>query len=121
MATKSGVRRTAQRVNGADGIDSTTMLRVLAAVQRGDFSARMPAGSSSSARKVAAALNAVIESNQGLEREIRRFSRSIGKEGQVKHAALVRFDDGVERRSEEHTSELQSLTNLVCRLLLEKK
>src|SRR5262249_58606117 len=28
------------------------------------------------------------------------------------------FQDG---RSEEHTSELQSLTNLVCRLLLEKK
>src|SRR5258706_6700871 len=26
-----------------------------------------------------------------------------------------------ENRSEEHTSELQSLTNLVCRLLLEKK
>src|SRR5258706_2095105 len=25
------------------------------------------------------------------------------------------------RRSEEHTSELQSLTNLVCRLLLEKR
>src|SRR5437016_6541223 len=31
--------------------------------------------------------------------------------GQFVHAA----------RSEEHTSELQSLTNLVCRLLLEKK
>src|SRR5438093_3031857 len=29
--------------------------------------------------------------------------------------------DGERRRSEEHTSELQSLTNLVCRLLLEKK
>src|SRR5438093_6620858 len=28
---------------------------------------------------------------------------------------------GRDRRSEEHTSELQSLTNLVCRLLLEKK
>src|SRR5437016_12024345 len=28
---------------------------------------------------------------------------------------------GVLERSEEHTSELQSLTNLVCRLLLEKK
>src|SRR5258706_8403550 len=27
----------------------------------------------------------------------------------------------VAERSEEHTSELQSLTNLVCRLLLEKK
>src|SRR3989344_2898974 len=28
---------------------------------------------------------------------------------------------GYERRSEEHTSELQSHVNLVCRLLLEKK
>src|SRR5438093_8730678 len=28
---------------------------------------------------------------------------------------------GLVLRSEEHTSELQSLTNLVCRLLLEKK
>src|SRR5262249_62392455 len=28
---------------------------------------------------------------------------------------------GQQQRSEEHTSELQSLTNLVCRLLLEKK
>src|SRR2546422_3344843 len=31
------------------------------------------------------------------------------------------FDDGVEVRSEEHTSELQSRLHLVCRLLLEKK
>src|SRR5258707_11556877 len=30
-------------------------------------------------------------------------------------------DDGIERRSEEHTSELQSRQYLVCRLLLEKK
>src|SRR5258706_8621534 len=30
-------------------------------------------------------------------------------------------EGGLEKRSEEHTSELQSLTNLVCRLLLEKK
>src|SRR5258706_3695103 len=34
--------------------------------------------------------------------------------------AGVRRSSG-SRRSEEHTSELQSLTNLVCRLLLEKK
>src|SRR2546426_5963736 len=30
-------------------------------------------------------------------------------------------DHGVRQRSEEHTSELQSPCNLVCRLLLEKK
>src|SRR2546427_6969089 len=31
------------------------------------------------------------------------------------------FGDGAGPRSEEHTSELQSQSNLVCRLLLEKK
>src|SRR5438046_10331545 len=38
--------------------------------------------------------------------------------------AFAEFGEGAEFaafRSEEHTSELQSLTNLVCRLLLEKK
>src|SRR2546425_8600868 len=42
------------------------------------------------------------------------------------HGLLVMLDDDElqavrERRSEEHTSELQSLAYLVCRLLLEKK
>src|SRR2546425_4717022 len=36
-------------------------------------------------------------------------------------AALQRLHLGAESRSEEHTSELQSLAYLVCRLLLEKK
>src|SRR5258706_1557617 len=34
---------------------------------------------------------------------------------------LLSVRQDVRPRSEEHTSELQSLTNLVCRLLLEKK
>src|SRR5438046_9338223 len=38
------------------------------------------------------------------------------KEGHFKHGCKCKRG-----RSEEHTSELQSLTNLVCRLLLEKK
>src|SRR5438046_6079219 len=44
-------------------------------------------------------------------------------EGQVAilHMVAVNRDHVENRRSEEHTSELQSLTNLVCRLLLEKK
>src|SRR2546426_6512651 len=37
------------------------------------------------------------------------------------HAACVRDRLPVVQRSEEHTSELQSPCNLVCRLLLEKK
>src|SRR2546427_1373898 len=37
------------------------------------------------------------------------------------HAAPALDVAGLPRRSEEHTSELQSQSNLVCRLLLEKK
>ena len=88
MATKTAAKKTGQHANGADAIDNATMLRVLAAVHRGDFSVRMPAGTSTSSRKVAAALNAVIESNQSLEREIRRFRRSIGKEGEAKRPTI---------------------------------
>src|SRR2546430_7702324 len=33
----------------------------------------------------------------------------------------LRIERGTNQRSEEHTSELQSQSNLVCRLLLEKK
>src|SRR3989441_4555926 len=36
-------------------------------------------------------------------------------------ATVRAFVDGLENRSEEHTSELQSLAYLVCRLLLETK
>src|SRR5436853_5434717 len=32
----------------------------------------------------------------------------------------AQYDSAIEHRSEEHTSELQSLRHLVCRLLLEK-
>src|SRR5438093_11272324 len=38
-----------------------------------------------------------------------------------RRASRAQRATGPSPRSEEHTSELQSLTNLVCRLLLEKK
>src|SRR5437899_4310608 len=37
------------------------------------------------------------------------------------HPPALTLPSGERRRSEEHTSELQSLRHLVCRLLLEKK
>src|SRR5437016_8804650 len=48
-------------------------------------------------------------------------SRRDRKRNKVFHPATIRAGRSIRRRSEEHTSELQSLTNLVCRLLLEKK
>src|SRR2546422_7772063 len=39
----------------------------------------------------------------------------------VRGKALISHEFVIDRRSEEHTSELQSRLHLVCRLLLEKK
>src|SRR5437016_11526709 len=59
-----------------------------------------------------------------------RDPRRFGNDARLAHSGLrlLRVMPGGRRarhsvvdRSEEHTSELQSLTNLVCRLLLEKK
>src|SRR2546430_16709161 len=59
-------------------------------------------------------------------RQLARQSREVGAIGLVERSALppagdVEDPEHVRRRSEEHTSELQSQSNLVCRLLLEKK
>src|SRR5438093_10063384 len=51
-------------------------------------------------------------------REVEELQQAEARESleqREQHEGLARF------RSEEHMSELQSLTNLVCRLLLEKK
>src|SRR5438046_7472918 len=48
----------------------------------------------------------------------RAFGHCRGHDG---YDSRIHGRGNARRRSEEHTSELQSLTNLVCRLLLEKK
>src|SRR2546430_6648461 len=55
--------------------------------------------------------------------ELRRFRRSLSAAGlwpESRMARIACYFLGL-GRSEEHTSELQSQSNLVCRLLLEKK
>src|ERR1035441_1523922 len=49
--------------------------------------------------------------------------RSLGQAGELAWGDLDSLSSGpyLRTRSEEHTSELQSLRHLVCRLLLEKK
>src|SRR2546427_8724669 len=61
---------------------------------------------------VAARRVVLLGAGNGSAREVRQAVAGAG-------AALKAT--GVGKRSEEHTSELQSQSNLVCRLLLEKK
>src|SRR5262249_61481107 len=50
-----------------------------------------------------------------------RAARAAGLPQRRPRVSRSAAGERLTRRSEEHTSELQSLTNLVCRLLLEKK
>src|SRR5690606_41274057 len=51
----------------------------------------------------------------------RRLAGAVAADQRDPLAGVDREVGAVEQRSEEHTSELQSRENLVCRLLLEKK
>src|SRR5438093_4444314 len=50
-----------------------------------------------------------------------RLEAFVYSKGSYAYGGYPDIDELFQQRSEEHTSELQSLTNLVCRLLLEKK
>src|SRR5256885_15453058 len=62
----------------------------------------------------------LFRSLHAVVRRARRNHEMVVGELQRKHT-LRRLLFGKHQRSEEHTSELQSPCNLVCRLLLEKK
>src|SRR5258705_3051410 len=49
------------------------------------------------------------------------FRSSAHRPGDAPDSMRFSFYESIRERSEEHTSELQSLRQLVCRLLLEKK
>src|SRR5438046_8556896 len=66
----------------------------------------------------------IVTGQQSFELAIRTTAdrhQAGGACGQALRCAHFRNLLAKRRRSEEHTSELQSLTKLVCRLLLEKK
>src|SRR5256885_12877992 len=64
-----------------------------------------------------------IERIRGLDDQIEGIRLLAGSEVNVLPDGSLDYEDDLlaELRSEEHTSELQSPCNLVCRLLLEKK
>ena len=90
MPARTAAKNATNYVNGAESIDLKATLRVLEAVRGGDFAARLPGDWPGAASRVAAGFNAIIEANEGLEREIRQLTRQVGKEGQVRRSASRR-------------------------------
>src|SRR5260370_13334441 len=72
---------------------------------------RLPSNSSDDVSPVVSAVARALSSR----------SLSMANESQPRSSGSSCFSREISTRSEEHTSELQSHLNLVCRLLLEKK
>jgi len=73
----------------ADALDVKTLLGVLAQVNSGDFTARMPLEWTGVAGKVADSLNDIIIANQALEAELARVSRAVGKQGELSQRVVL--------------------------------
>src|SRR5437588_1600695 len=115
-ATRDGLSDAGQHVLGAEYLQQPQHLDELAfaafgharfdqAPQRGEFFGQVPADQR---RCLVESANLLFEQRQVMQR--------------VEHEVLALIGArGLRVRSEEHTSELQSHSDLVCRLLLEKK
>src|SRR5204863_224158 len=70
-------------------LDVSTLLNVLKAVHRGDFSVRMPEEWTGLAGKVADTLNEVIELNERLASEVQRLNVVVGQQGRIHERASI--------------------------------
>src|SRR5215216_5868511 len=68
---------------GVSQLDPKTLLKALRAFRKGDFSARLPLDLTGMAGEIAQAFNDIAELNQGLDRELDRVARVVGKVGQL--------------------------------------
>ncbi len=74
-------------VNGS--IDVASLVQALAALEKGDFTVRLPVEWTGAAGKVADTFNRVVEQNQRMAQELERVSRVVGKEGKLSQRASL--------------------------------
>ncbi len=87
----------ASRVNGRGGLtdaEIASLLRAMDAAAGGDFSVRMRPAGSGAAQELAAAFNALVESNAQMAREISRVRRVVGRDGLITERAAAPLDAG---------------------------
>ena len=70
------------------------LLRTLAAVKKGDFSARMPVEFTGTAGKIADTLNEIVERNERMTSEVERISDVVGKQGKLGQRAQMASASG---------------------------
>ncbi|MBN1206429.1 MAG: HAMP domain-containing protein, partial [Myxococcaceae bacterium] len=88
-STRKTVRSAGESEAASDNLDTRQLLRILAAVQRGDFTVRMPVDAVGVAGKVADTLNDIIDLNERMAKEFERIGTMVGKEGRITQRATL--------------------------------
>src|SRR5688572_26920645 len=70
-------------------LDTRLLIRVLTDFRKGDFSARLPVDSTGVAGKIYDTINEIIDLNSRLTKELDRVSTVVGKEGKIRHRAVL--------------------------------
>src|SRR5207249_2969478 len=80
--------RNGSRLNGGE-LDAKQLLSALVAVQRGDFSVRLPDDWTGIAGKIADTFNELTRTNLRMTQELERIGRVVGKEGRITQRASL--------------------------------
>ncbi|HET9113773.1 MAG TPA: hybrid sensor histidine kinase/response regulator, partial [Burkholderiales bacterium] len=99
-----------QEASGSNELDLKVLLKVLLAVKKGEFSARMPVDLIGIEGKIADTLNEIIEINDKVSRGITRASELVGREGKLIERVSVGYVEGAWAR------EIESVNSLISDL-----
>ena len=96
LARKTGGTKVRPSPNGTgtDTLDHKVLFSVLSDYERGNFAVRMPDDRTGLAGKICDSLNATIERNERLVKELERLSAVVGKAGNVKQRAQLPYAEG---------------------------
>src|SRR6185295_4867664 len=73
--------------NGSHQCDVSLLLKAMLAARAGDFSVRLPTNWTGVEGKLADTFNEMMATNSAMEKELRRVSRTVGKEGKIRQRA----------------------------------
>ena len=101
---------TEQESSNSNSLDLKVLLKVLLAIKKGEFSARMPVDLTGIEGKIADTLNEIIEINDKVSRGISRASELVGREGKLTERVSVGYVEGAWAR------EIESVNGLISDL-----
>jgi HAMP domain-containing protein/signal transduction histidine kinase/DNA-binding response OmpR family regulator len=91
---------------GASSGSMRQVLRCLLAVQKGNFSVRLPSDWTGLEGKIADALNEIISANERMASELKRVSRTVGKQGKISQRASFSTAGGAWQGMEQSVNSL---------------